>query len=234
MIAALSAAIPLSALDGSTGSVDIAAGSLLVDGAVVDPTSNLTYTTVRAVATTNIADLGAGPSTLDGLTLAEGDFILVTGQSDAGQNGIYEVGASNVWDRATARDEGSELPVGMLCYVKEGTSGAQKLYKLVTFAGTIDTDDQVWEAHEEGLHVSSASGGEPEAAGTGDGSNLNFDLDEPSPVFVAVTVEGIAQAPSTYSISATGGTGGVAQLQFGSGNAPASGAAVEVVALYRS
>lgn len=240
LLATLTAAIPLTAIDGSTGTLDIATNALSVNGVVVDPTSTLTYATVRAVATTAITDLAAGaPNSVDGVSLQAGDLVLVTAQADAAENGIYEVdtlgtGSNGAWSRPASRDEGTELPVGMLAFVKGGTAKKWTMWKLVTFDGTIDTDDMVWNEHDEGLKPSSASGGEPEAVGDGDGTTLNFDLDGPSPVFVQVSVDGFVQAPSVYSVSATGGTGGVAQLQFASGNAPASGAKVEAIVLYRS
>src|SRR5205085_10291477 len=63
---------------------------------------------VRAATTANIATLAGGaPNTLDGVTLAANDRILVKDQGTRSQNGIYVVttlgtGANGTWTRATA------------------------------------------------------------------------------------------------------------------------------------
>jgi len=227
--------------DNAVGSAAIAADAItegkIASGAVsaaklADGASSLYYTVVRQIVTTNV-DFAAAPNSVGGVSLNTGHLLLVSGQTDTSKNGIYQVdtvgsGSNGVWSRPAARDAAAELPLGMLIYVR----ASKKLFKLTTAPATINTDPVVFEEHQEGL--TSGNSGEPEAVGTGDGTTLNFDLGAASPAFVAVIVNGIVQAPGTYSVSATGGTGGVAQLQFGSGNAPASGAVVEAITLYRS
>lgn len=227
--------------DGAVGSAALAANAVteakIASGAVsagklADGASSLYYAVVRQVVTTNV-NLSAAPNSVGGVSLNVGHLLLVSGQTDTSANGIYQVdtvgtGSNGVWSRPAARDAAAELPLGLLVYNRAN----KKLFKLVTAPSTVGTDPVVFEEHQEGL--TPGNNGEPEAVGTGDGSTLNFDLGAASPAFVAVIVDGIVQAPDTYTVSATGGTAGVAQLQFGSGNAPASGASVEAITLYRT
>jgi hypothetical protein len=213
-------------------------GTLQKDGTAI-AAGDLYFDTVDAVTANNIANLSGGaPSVVDGVTLSIGSKVLVKTQTSAPTNGIYVVdtvgtGSDGTWSRVASRDAAAELPAGLKVYIKTGGE-AQKTFKLTVAAATVGTNDMTFEEDQEGLSPSAASGGEPEVMGTGDGSNLNFDFDAASPVAVLVTVDGIVQAPGTWSVSGTGGSGGVAQLQFGSGNAPANGAVVEATALYRS
>lgn len=227
--------------DGAVGAAALASGAVteakIASGAVsagklADGASSLYYTVVRQVVTTDV-NLAAAPNAVGGVSLNVGHLLLVMGQTDTSENGIYQVdtvgsGSNGVWTRPTARDTAAELPLGLLAYNRAN----KKLYKLTTAPATIDVDAAVFEEHQEGL--TPGNSGEPEAVGSGDGTTLNFDLGAASPAFVAVMVDGIVQSPSIYSVSATGGTAGVAQLQFASGNAPASGAVIEAITLYRS
>lgn len=203
---------------------------LSVGSVAVNPAGSLYFAVVVARTTSNVSISGGAPNSLQSVSLSANDDVLLMGQSD-GENGIYNVdsvgtGSNGTFTRATERDTIAELPIGMLIYNKAD----ERLYKVT--GGAIGSGNVVIEEHQEGLQVT--GNGEPEAVGTGDGSTLNFDLDVASPVFVGVYVDGIAQDPGTFSVSATGGSGGVAQLQFGSGNAPANGAKIEAIVLYRT
>lgn len=93
---------------------------------------------VRAATTANIASLAGGaPNTLDGVTLAANDRILVKDQTTGSTNGIYVVttlgtGANGTWNRATDADSAAELPPGSIVVVQEGTTQADRLYMLAT------------------------------------------------------------------------------------------------------
>ena len=83
---------------------------------------------VRVATTANITiatALNAG-DTIDGVTLAAGDRVLVKDQSTGSQNGIYVVGASPA--RATDFDESSEV-MGAIVYVIAGTVNGGKTYR---------------------------------------------------------------------------------------------------------
>lgn len=93
---------------------------------------------VRAATTANIATLAGGaPSTLDGVTLAANDRILVKDQTTGSQNGIYVVttlgtGANGTWTRATDADTSAEVTSGMFTFVTEGTVNGDSGWVLTT------------------------------------------------------------------------------------------------------
>ena len=91
---------------------------------------------VRVATTGNItiaSDLNVGDS-IDGVTLADGDRVLVKDQSTASQNGIYTAGASPA--RATDADADAEVTAGLFVFVEEGTANSDNGYVLST-DGTI-------------------------------------------------------------------------------------------------
>jgi len=95
--------------------------------------------TVRAATTANItisSALNNGDS-LDGVTLADGDLVLVKDQSSAEQNGIYVVGSTPARDDLF--DTYDEHP-GSLIAIEEGTTNADDLYLCTSnTGGTLDT-----------------------------------------------------------------------------------------------
>jgi hypothetical protein len=87
---------------------------------------------VRAATTTNVtlaSDLENG-DTLDGVTLATGNRVLVKNQSTGSENGIYVVKASGAPDRSTDADTGAELTSNFAVFVEEGTVNADQGYVL--------------------------------------------------------------------------------------------------------
>lgn len=89
----------------------------------------------------NITLSGGAPNTLDGVTLALNDRVLVKDQSDGTQNGIYYVstlgtGSNGTWDRTTDADTGAELVTGSYVFITGGTVNANAAYTMVT-PGTI-------------------------------------------------------------------------------------------------
>ena len=87
----------------------------------------------RAATTGNIdlsADLQNG-DTLDGVTLATGNRVLVKDQSTASQNGIYTVVASGTASRDTDFDAIGEL-AGQLVVVQEGSTNSDKIFLCTT------------------------------------------------------------------------------------------------------
>lgn len=89
---------------------------------------------VRVATTANITIATAlnNGDTLDGVTLATNDRVLVKNQSTGAQNGIYVVGASPA--RATDFDAWTEIP-GAIIPVLEGTVNGDKLFKCTNNAG---------------------------------------------------------------------------------------------------
>jgi len=94
---------------------------------------------VRVATTANItiaSDLNVG-DTIDGVTLADGDRVLVKDQTTASQNGIYVAGSSPV--RSADANASDEVTSGMFVFVEEGTTNADNGFVLST-DGTITLD----------------------------------------------------------------------------------------------
>ena len=90
-------------------------------------------------ALTIASDLGVGDS-IDGVTLADGDRVLVKNQTDASQNGIYVAGSSPV--RSADANASTEVTSGMFCFVEEGTVNGDNGFVLTTNDPiTLDTTD---------------------------------------------------------------------------------------------
>ncbi len=85
---------------------------------------------VRVHADTNINLASTtDPGAIDGVTLADGDRILLTGQTTASENGIYDAVTAidpSTWVRSADADgtPSSEVTSGMYCFVEEGTAYA--------------------------------------------------------------------------------------------------------------
>ena len=93
--------------------------------------------TSRAITTTNITLSGGAPATVDGVSLALNDRVLVTGQSTGSENGIYSVttvgaGSNGTWARSSDADGAGELNAGSITMVTEGTTYADTQWKLTT------------------------------------------------------------------------------------------------------
>jgi len=94
---------------------------------------------VRAATTANITISTAlnNADTLDGVTLATGDLVLVKNQSAAEENGVYVVGVSPA--RFAEFDTYDEHP-GSLIAIEEGTTNADKIYLCTSnIGGTLNT-----------------------------------------------------------------------------------------------
>lgn len=85
--------------------------SLISNSSVKDP--------VRLVSTVNIDTLSGLNHTIDGVTLTNNSRVLLVGQNDPRQNGIY-ITSSSVWSRTLDADSGNELPPGTTVFVREG------------------------------------------------------------------------------------------------------------------
>jgi hypothetical protein len=76
---------------------------------------------VRVVATTNI--VLSGLQTIDGIALAAGDRVLLAGQSNGAENGVY-VAAAGPWSRAVTENTVLGMPPGSAWIVRQGTVNA--------------------------------------------------------------------------------------------------------------
>ena len=93
--------------------------------------------TARALTDSNITLSGGTPVVIDGVNLLVNDRILVTGQTDGSQNGIYYVttlgsGSNGTWSRSLDANATGEISAGTVIMVTEGTTYADTQWKLTT------------------------------------------------------------------------------------------------------
>jgi hypothetical protein len=91
---------------------------------------------VRAASSSNITLPPGGTSlTIDGVTIANNDRVLLAGQSSGAENGIYVasgIGSSVVLARASDMNASAEVSYGLSTLVVEGTSHAGSTWMLTT------------------------------------------------------------------------------------------------------
>lgn len=90
----------------------------------------------RVCATSNITL--SGEQTIDGVAVVDGDRVLVTGQTDGSENGIYECD-TGTWSRTKDWDGVYDIVTGTLVYARSGTSDSGWYYVATTGAITIGT-----------------------------------------------------------------------------------------------
>ena len=132
---------------------------------------------VRVATTANgtLASAFANNSTVDGITLATGDRILLKDQSTGSENGIYTVNASGAPTRATDFDADSEVTGGTFFFVEEGTVNADN--------GFVMTNDGAVTVGTTALTFTQFSGAGQVTAGdalTKSGNTLNVGVDNSS------------------------------------------------------
>jgi Repeat of unknown function (DUF5907) len=109
------------------------------------------HPSVRAasVANVSVAPPSNAPSTLDGVSLAAGDRVLLKDQTNQTQNGIYVVqivgtGINGTWARATDQDTWAEVPSAYV-WVEEGTVNADTGWVCTANqGGTLGTTNMPW------------------------------------------------------------------------------------------
>ena len=112
-----------------------AANKRYVDAAVVgiDWKASVRAATTGAVTLATAFENG---DTLDGVTLATGNRILVKDQTDGSENGIYVVAASGAPTRASDADTSAEVTASFAVFVEEGTVNGDAAWTL-TNNGTV-------------------------------------------------------------------------------------------------
>lgn len=139
--------IPLSALAVPTGNVSFNSQRITSLAAAVSSTdatnlgqvqdlinvgTNKTSVRVATTANVNLATALENGDSLDGVTLATGDRVLVKNQTTASENGPYIVQASGAAVRATDADISAEVKGGLSVWVNEGTVNADTRWVLTT------------------------------------------------------------------------------------------------------
>ena len=132
---------------------------------------------VRVATTANgtLASAFANGQTVDGITLATNDRILLKDQSTGSENGIYTVNASGAPTRATDFDADSEVTGGTFFFVEEGTVNADN--------GFVMTNDGTVTVGTTALVFTQFSGAGQITAGsalTKSGNTLNVAVDDSS------------------------------------------------------
>ena len=132
---------------------------------------------VRVATTANgtLSSAFANGQTVDGVTLATNDRILIKDQSTGSENGIYTVNASGAPTRATDFDADSEVTGGTFFFVEEGTVNADN--------GFVMTNDGSVTVGTTALVFTQFSGAGQVIAGdalTKSGNTLNVGVDDSS------------------------------------------------------
>jgi hypothetical protein len=126
-------------------------------------TAGLSWKDAVRVATTGNVDLTTGGLlTVDGVTVADGDRVLVLNQTAPAQNGIY-IAHSGAWTRATDMDAAAEFD-GAAVFVQEGSTLQSSGWTQVNTVTTVGTD---------AVSFSQFTGGAVYTWGTGLGSSGN-------------------------------------------------------------
>jgi hypothetical protein len=91
----------------------------------------------RVITVVNITLSGGAPSQVDGVNLSLNDRVLVIGQTNKAQNGIYDVdtvgsGSNGTWVRSGDTNTTGELLAGTIVMVTEGVAYADTQWKLIT------------------------------------------------------------------------------------------------------
>jgi hypothetical protein len=91
----------------------------------------------RVITVVNITLSGGAPSQVDGVNLSLNDRVLVIGQTNKAQNGIYDVdtvgsGSDGTWVRSGDTNTTGELLAGTIVMVTEGVAYADTQWKLIT------------------------------------------------------------------------------------------------------
>jgi hypothetical protein len=170
--------------------------------------------------------------TIDGVTLATGDRILIKNQADGAENGIYVVAASGAPTRATDADSSVEVTGGMFTFVEEGTTNADSGWVLTNNGSiTVGTTALTFVQFSGAGQITAGAGltktgNTLDVGGTADRITVNADT-----VDIASTYVG----QSSITTLGTIGTGtweatDVAVLHGGTGSSTASGARTNLAA----
>jgi len=130
---------------------------------------------VKAASTANV-DLSSAlvnNATIDGVTLATNDRVLIKDQSTAAQNGIYIVAASGSASRSEDTNSAAELN-GAAVFVKQGSAAADQAFVQTAEISNLGSDTVTW-VQFTGLGQITAG-----AALSKTGNTLNVSVDDSS------------------------------------------------------
>lgn len=118
------------------------------------------HESVVAKSTANVNPAAFAGSTIDGITLANGNRILLTDQTTTSENGIWVFnGAGSALTRPADADNAGDLSGGSSVYVEQGTANADSIWAITTDGPiTPGTTNHVW-TQTSGLGQISAGNG---------------------------------------------------------------------------
>jgi hypothetical protein len=133
----------------------------------------------RAATTANITL--SGLQTIDGKTLVEGDRVLVRGQTNTVQNGIY-VASVNTWVRAQDFNSNRDVTQGCMVLVLDGDTYGNVLFEVISSGTLVDTDPIIFLPFFDDKKFGRVSfleyGGKPDDAAFDNGEKLQDALDD--------------------------------------------------------
>ena len=140
---------------------------------------------VRVATTQNITL--SGTQTIDGVSVVQGNRVLVKNQTDESQNGIYVV-QQGAWTRSTDANTNDKVHPGMFTFVEEGTTNQDSGWVLVTDQPiTLGTTDLEFEQFSGAGQIVAGAGltktGNTLNIGSGDGITIGTDS-------ISATVDG--------------------------------------------
>ncbi len=114
-----------------TVSSDATSGNQLVRKSQLDAAINgLSWKEACRVKATGNVDISSAPSSIDGVTLSNGDRVLLDQQTTGSEDGIYIFnGSSSAMARSGDADAFSELQDGTAVFIKEGSTFASNGYQ---------------------------------------------------------------------------------------------------------
>lgn len=136
---------------------------------------------VRAASTANVTVSNPGTSIFDGVTLANGERVLLKNQTAPAENGIYIFnGSASALTRATDFDAWTEIPGGWVV-VEEGTVNADTVWlSTANQGGTLGTTAVTFMAvpmtQPSGFHTDANFIDHETPSGSVNGSNTAFTL----------------------------------------------------------
>lgn len=119
---------------------------------IYNPNAPAPLEIARVVATTNTAITGL-PGSVDNVTVADGDRILLVGQTDKSENGLWLVNSGGAWTRPADYASGSTAPALTNVKIKSGTVYIDARFQLEA-AVVVDSGDATWLQMEAGIEVS--------------------------------------------------------------------------------
>lgn len=194
----------------TSGSAALPTYRTLVSGDVAEAVSVKAPVRVATTTSGTLATSFENGDTVDGVTLATGDRILVKDQASASENGIRIVAASGAPARATDADSSAELPLGLTVAVKAGTTNGGKVYLMTANADpvVVNTSTLTFTA-VSGSGISDGDKGDITVSGTGS----TFTIDN-----TAVTFAKIQNVATDRLVGRdTASSGSVEELTVGGG-----------------